>query len=110
MLDAVSAHVELIERHNILRVIVQDAVVCAELAPDRFLGGKQIAHLNVQLLTLLVTHKVDLLVTGSSDCHIVIAAQKLKIDDVLQNEIDVAHIAAEDSLTDAVVGNVILLV
>lgn len=79
MLDSVPAHVELVQRHNILRVVVADAAVCAELALDRFLGGKQIADLNIQLLALLVAHEVDLFIAGSSDCHLVIAAQKLKV-------------------------------
>ena len=33
-----------------------------------------------------------------------------KIHDILQNEIDVPHIAAEDRLADAMIGNIILLV
>lgn len=33
-----------------------------------------------------------------------------KIHDILQNEIDVPHIAAKDRLADAVVGNIILLI
>ena len=33
-----------------------------------------------------------------------------KIHDILQNEIDVLHIAAKDRLADAVVGNIILLI
>ncbi len=70
MLDSVPAHVELVQRHNILRVVVADAAVCAELALE---------DLNIQLLALLVAHEVDLFIAGSSDCHLVIAAQKLKV-------------------------------
>ena len=33
-----------------------------------------------------------------------------KIHDIIQNEIDVTHIAAKDRLADAVVGNIILLI
>ena len=33
-----------------------------------------------------------------------------KIHDIIQNEIDVPHIAAKDRLADAVVGNIILLI
>ena len=45
----VSAHIKLIERNNVLREVVADRVIRAELAVDRFVGGEQIAHLNVQL-------------------------------------------------------------
>ena len=37
-------------------------------------------------------------------------AQQFQIHDILQNEIDVPHIAAKDRLADAVVGNIILLI
>ena len=33
-----------------------------------------------------------------------------KIHDILQNEIDVLHIAAENSLSDSMIGNIILLI
>lgn len=62
------------------------------------------------VFSTLVTYKVDLLVSGSPDCHFVVPAQQLQKHDVLQNEVDVTHIAAENSLPDAVVGNVILLI
>ena len=69
-----------------------------------------IGNLNIQFFSTLVTYKVDLLVSGSPDCHFVVPAQQLQKHDVLQNEVDVTHIAYENSLPDAVVGNVILLI
>ena len=42
VLDPVSAHVELIERKNVLREVIADVVIRAELAVDRFVGGEQI--------------------------------------------------------------------
>ena len=50
MLDPVSAHVKLIERNNVLREVVADIIIRAKLTVDRFVGGEQIAHLNVHIL------------------------------------------------------------
>ena len=54
VLDPVSTHIELIERNNVLRKVVADRVIRAELTVDRFVGGEQIAHLNVQLFAALI--------------------------------------------------------
>ena len=59
MLDPVSAHIELIERNNVLWEVVADRVIRAELAVDRFVGGEQIAHLNVQLCLLYTSDAAD---------------------------------------------------
>ena len=40
VLDPVSAHVELIEGNNVLREVIADVVIRAELAVDRFVGGE----------------------------------------------------------------------
>ena len=62
MLDPISAHVELIKGNNVLWEVVADAVIRAELTVDRFVGGEQIAHLNVQLFAALVAYKINFLV------------------------------------------------
>ena len=54
VLDPVSAHVELIKGNNVLWEVVADAVIRAELTVDRFVGGEQIAHLNVQFFAALI--------------------------------------------------------
>jgi hypothetical protein len=41
--DPVSAHVELIEGNNVLREVVADVIIRAELAVDRFVGGDLLA-------------------------------------------------------------------
>ena len=110
MLDPISAHVELIERNNVLREVIADVVIRAELAVDRFVGGEQIAHLNVQLFTAPVAYKINFLIAHSADSHFIAPAQQLQIHDILQNEIDVPHVAAENSLADAVIGNIVLLI
>ena len=61
MFDPISAHVKLIERNNVLREVIADVVIRAELAVDRFVGGEQIAHLNVQLFAALVAYKINFL-------------------------------------------------
>ena len=110
MLDPISAHVELIERNNVLREVIADVVIRAELAVDRFVGGEQIAHLNVQLFAALVAYKINFLIAHSADSHFIAPAQQFQIHDILQNEIDVPHIAAKDRLADAVIGNIVLLI
>ena len=47
VLDSVSAHVELIQRDNIFRVVVADIVIRAELTPDDLIGCQQIGNLNI---------------------------------------------------------------
>ena len=110
MLDPFSAHVELIERNNVLREVIADVVIRAELAVDRFVGGEQIAHLNVQLFAAFVAYKINFLIACSADSHFITPAQQLKIGDVFQNEVDVPHIAAKDRLAYAVIGNIVLLI
>ena len=110
MLDPVSAHIELIERNNVFREVVTDAVICAKLAVDRFFRCQQISDLNIQLFAALVAYKINFLISRSADSHFITPAQQLKIDDVFQNEVDVPHIAAKDRLADAVIGNIVLLI
>ena len=110
MLDPVSTHIELIERNNVFREVVADAVIRTKLTVDRFVGGEQIAHLNVQLFAALVAYKINFLIACSADSHFITPAQQFKIDDVFQNEVDVPHIAAKDRLANAVIGNIVLLI
>ena len=110
MFDPVSAHVELIEGNNVLREVVADAIIRAELAVDCFFRCQKISDLNIQLFAALVTYKINFLIARPADSHLIAPAQQLQIDDVFQNEVDVPHIAAEDRLADSVIGNIILLV
>lgn len=45
MLDAVFAHVELIQRNNIFRIVIADVIIRSELAPDSLIGRQQIGNL-----------------------------------------------------------------
>ena len=84
VLDPVSAHIELIERNNVLWEVITDAIIRAKLAVHRFIGGEQIAHLNVQLFAALVAYKVNFLIACSADSHFITPAQQFQIDDVFQ--------------------------
>ena len=83
MLDPVSAHIELIQRDNIFRVVIADIVIRAELTLNGLIGCQQIGNLNIQFFSTLVTYKVDLLVSGSADSHFIVPAQQLQIHDEL---------------------------
>ena len=58
----------------------------------------------------IANFKINFLIARSADSHFIAPAQQFQIHDILQNEIDVPHIAAKDRLADAVVGNIILLI
>lgn len=110
MFDTVSAHVELIERNNVLGEVVSNVIIRAKLTVNRFFRCQQVSDLNVQLFAALVAYKINFLIACSADSHFIAPAQQLKIDDVFQNEVDVPHIAAKDRLADAVIGNIVLLI
>ena len=110
MLDAVPAHVEFVQGHHILGEVVPDGVVDPELPVDGLQGGQQVGDLDIELLPPLFTDEVDLLVPGLAHGDGVAPAQQLQIDDVLQDQVDVPHIASVDSLPDAVVSDVVFLV
>ena len=81
MFDPISAHIELIERNNVLWEVITDAIIRAKLAVNRFIGGEQIAHLNVQLFAALVAYKVNFLIACSADSHFIAPAQQFQIYD-----------------------------
>ena len=110
MLDAVAAHVELVQGDHILGEVVPDTVVDPEFPVDGLWGGQKVGDLDIEFLASLFADEVDLLVTGFADSDGVAPAQQLQIHDVLQNQVDVTHIAAVDGRPDAVVGDVVLLV
>lgn len=62
MFDTVAAHVELIQRNDILGVIVPNVIIGSELTLNGFLRGEQVTDLHIQLFALLVADKVDFLI------------------------------------------------
>ena len=110
MFDPVSAHVELVKGDNVLREVVADVIIRTKLAVDCFFRRQQVSDLNIQLFAALVSYKIDFLIACSADSHFIAPAQQFQIHDILQNEIDIPRIAAENSLANAVIGNIILLI
>ena len=110
MLNPISAHIEFIERNNVLREVVADAVIRTKLVVDRFFRCQQISDLNIQLFAALVAYKINFLIARSANGHFIAPAQQFQIHDILQNEIDVPHIAAKDRLANAMISNIILLI
>ena len=94
MLDPILAHVELIKGNNVLGEVVSNVIICAKFTVERFFRCQQIRDLNIQLFAALVAYKVDFLVACSAGSHFIAPAQQFQIHDILQNEIDVPHIAA----------------
>ena len=110
MLDPTPAHVKLVERYDILREVVTDGIISSKLPGNGFLRCKEVRHLNIQLLSALVAHEVDLFVSGSANGHFVASSQQFQIDNVLKDEVDVLCVSPEHRFADAVVGNVVFLV
>ena len=110
MLDAVPTHIKFIEGNNIFRKVVANAVIRTELTADCFFRCQQIGDLNIQLFAALVTYKINFLIACFADGYRIAAAQQFQIHYILQNEIDVPHIAAENGFTDAVIGNIVLFI
>ena len=79
VLDPVSSHIKLIERNNVFREVVADRVIRTKLTVDRFVGGQQIAHLNVQLFAALVAYKINFLIARSANGHFIAPAQQFQI-------------------------------
>ena len=79
MLDAVSAHVELIKGNNVLWEVVADTVIHAKLTADGFFRRQQVSDLNIQLFAALVTYKTNFLIAHSADSHFITPAQQYLI-------------------------------
>lgn len=110
MLDSVPTHIKGIQRNHIFGEVVPDAVICPKLSRHGLLRSEQIRNLHVELFSPLVAHKVDLLVPCSSHGDGIASAQQFQIHDILKNPVDIPRVAAENRFTNAMVGNVVLLV
>ena len=104
MLDSAPAHVKLVQRNNILREVVADGMVSPKFPGNGFLRREEICYLNIQLLSALAAHEVDLLVSDLANGYFVASSQQFQIDNVLKNEVDVLGAAHEHRFADAVVG------
>ena len=75
MFDPVSAHIELIERNNVLREVVADRVIRTKLTVDGFFRCQQVSDLNIQLFSALVAYKINFLIARSANGHFIAPAQ-----------------------------------
>ena len=71
VLDPVSAHIELIERNNVLREVVSNVIISTKLTVDRFFRCRQVSDLNIQLFAALVAYKINFLIACSADSHFI---------------------------------------
>ena len=108
--DTIAAHVKLVERNNILWEVVADGIISPKLPGNGLLRCKEVRHLNIQLLSALVAHEVDLLAADLANGHFVPSSQQFQIDNVFKNQVDVLRVAPEHRFADAVVGNIVFLV
>ena len=106
----VAAHVEFVKGKHILGIIIANAVIRAEFPLYCFAACKQVCNLNIQLFAPLIAHEVYLPFAAAAYCNGVAAAQQLNIYNVFQGKVYIAHIAAENGLAYAVIGNIILFV
>ena len=93
VLDPVSAHVELIQRDNIFRVVITDVIICSKLTLDGFIGCQQIGNLNIQFFPAFVAYKVNFLVSGFAYCNFIVPAQKFQIKDTFESISGSVHLA-----------------
>lgn len=110
MFDAVTAHVEFVEGDDVFRVVIADAVINAEFAGDGLFACQEVGDLDVKLFAVAVADEVDFPGSGSADSDMVATAEKLEEDDVLQNQVDIPHVATEYSLAYSMVCDVVLFV
>ena len=110
MFDAVPAEVQLVKGDDVFGEVVGDGRIDAEFPADGLFRRQKISHLYIDLLPSFFADKIHLQIAGLPDGDGVAPPQHLQTDNILQNQVDVPHIAAENRLPDAVVGDVVLLV
>ncbi len=110
MLQAIPAHIKFVIGHNILGIVIFYSIICSEFMPDRFLRGKQIDHLNIELLPLLFGNKINCFFSCFANGNFLAPAQPLHKTNILKNEIDIFPIPAENSVPDSVVSNVVFFI
>lgn len=89
MLDPVAAHVKFVQGDNILGEIIPDARKGAELPPDGIFRGQQVGNLDIQLVSFVLAHEVDLFVGDFADRDRIAPAQQLHVDDIFQHKVDI---------------------
>ena len=67
----------------------------------------EVGRLDIELLSSFFTDKIDFSISGFSNRHLSSPAQKLHIDYIFKNQVNIPHIASIDGFPDAMVGNAI---
>ena len=110
MQDAVSAHVEFVQREHILRIVIANTVISAEFSEDGLFACQQVSNLQIELAALFLTDEVDLLLAVSPNSNLIASSEHLHEDNILENQIDITHITAVDCFADAVIGQIVFLI
>ena len=92
------------------RKVILYGIIHTELSSDSAFICQQRGHLYIKFFTMLIANKINLFITRFANRYPVSTAEELHIYDVLKNPVDVPHIAAQDSLPDTIIRNIILLV
>ena len=71
---------------------------------------EQIADLDIQLVTLFLTYKVDLLCPYTPDTDLVSPAEQFKAHDVFQNDFHVLQVCTDNCLPQPVIGHIVFLI
>lgn len=106
MADSITAHVNGIKRQHHLCMVIFDLIKDSEFTFNGFRGSKQVAYLQIEAFVLLLSNEVYLQITDTSDSDFVVSAEKLQIDDVLKNQIDIPGFASEHCFPYAMVCNI----
>ena len=107
VLDPVASHIKLIQGDDVLGKVVTDTAIDAKFLLDGIFRCQQVSHLDIQLVTLVLTYEVNFLVTYLTNGNIIAPAQELHIDDVFQNQVDIPRVASKHSFPDTVVSHIV---
>ena len=67
MLNSVAAHIIFVQGDDVFGIVIANTVIDAKLPLYGIFRGQQVCDLYIQLLPLILTHKVDLLITHLAD-------------------------------------------
>ena len=82
MFDTIAAHIEFIQRNDIFREVITNAVIGPKFTFDCLFGGKEVGNLNVQLLVSFMADEINFFTACFADCDFIAAAQQFKINNV----------------------------
>ena len=110
MFNAIPAHIEFVERYDILGEVVFYRGIGAKLSFYSIVRREKVRNLYIDFFAILFTDEIYLLSTGNADRHAVAAAQQLHADDVFQYLIYGRRILAANRFAQTVVGEIIFFI